>query len=76
MCPTVSQHFVLERIFPSGGGELEGTKRLKGQRDAALALAKRTLAEHGYVPVRCSVHDRATRGKLKHMQSFAHVVFF
>ena len=34
------------------GGEYEGTKRLKGQRDAALALAKRTIAEHGYVPKR------------------------
>ena len=52
------------------GGEDKGTKRLKGQRDAALALAKRTLAEHGDVPVRRSVHDCATRGKPKHMQSF------
>ena len=30
--------------FPVDGGELEGTKGPKGQRDAALALAKRTLA--------------------------------
>ena len=32
---------------------------------------RRTLAEHGNVPVRCSVHDCAARGKPKHMQSCA-----
>ena len=59
---------MLERIFPSGGGEYEGTKRPKGQRVAALALANRTLAEHGYVPVRCSVHDVLPRGEYPRAQ--------
>ena len=48
--------------IPWLGGEYEGTKRPKGQRDVTLVLAKRTLAEHGYVPISRSVHDRATRG--------------
>ena len=29
---------------------------------AVLAIRRRSLTEHGYVPVRCSEHDCATRG--------------
>ena len=63
------------------GGEYEGTKGPKGQRDAALALATRTLAEHELdaprpegqwenVPISRSMHDVLPRGKSKHMLSF------
>jgi hypothetical protein len=39
-------------------------------RAAVVKHPERTLAEHGNVPVRCSVQDCATRGD-PHMQSCA-----
>ena len=58
---------------------LRAAKR-KGQRDLRdketppYVSEKRTLAEHGDVPVRRSVHDCATRGN-PHMLSFTCTVF-
>ena len=48
----ISQHFVLGRICPLRWGLVLWCRM----------FVQRTLAEHGDVPVRRSVHDCATRG--------------
>ncbi len=47
VCPTVPSFSALRARahIPQWGGELEGIKGPKGQRDAALDLGERTLAK-------------------------------
>ena len=51
----ISQHSVLGRIYPHAGA-------CCGLVIWWWMFVQRTLAEHGDVPVRRSVHDCATRG--------------